>query len=239
MRILSYNIQAAIASDSYFSYLSRIHRQVLPSAAKNEVLARIGSYIADFDVVCLQEVDLGGFRNGFQNQVNQLLDVSPFGHYICQTNRVVGKLSLHGNLILSKLPLSEAVNAPLPSRIKGRGMLAAEIHHHSGSFVVANVHLSLGTLDQAKQIRFIYNRLKPHANVCLMGDFNCPPDARQLRLLTQRGYTHLNSGAGTYPSWQPAQTLDHIFVKGSLKGRSHVSQFTASDHLPVIVEIDI
>lgn len=239
MRILSYNIQAAIASDSYLSYVSRLHRQVLPSAAKKQVLARIGRYIADFDVVCLQEVDLGGFRNGFQNQVSQLLDVSPFSHFVCQTNRVVGKVSLHGNLILSKLPLTEAVNAPLPARIKGRGMLAAEIHHGSGSLVVANVHLSLGALDQAKQIRFICNRLKNHPDVCLMGDFNCPPDARQIGLLTRRGYTRLNSGGGTYPSWRPAQTLDHIFVKGSLNGRSHVSRFAASDHLPVIVEIDL
>lgn len=239
MRILSYNIQAAIASDSYFSYLSRLHRQVLPSAAKNEVLTRIGNYIADFDVVCLQEVDLGGFRNGFQNQVSQLLDISPFSYHICQINRVVGKLSVHGNLILSKLPMTEAVNLPLPSRIKGRGMLAAEIRHHSGCLTVANVHLSLGAADQAKQIRFIYNKLKPYHNVCLMGDFNCPPDARQLNLLTKRGYVHLNSGAETYPSWQPTQSLDHIFIKGSLQGRSHVSQFTASDHLPVIVEIDV
>lgn len=238
MRILSYNIQAAIASDSYLSYVSRLHRQVLPSAAKSEVLSRIGRYIADFDVACLQEVDLGGFRNGFQNQINQLLDVSPFAHYLWQHNRTVGKLSLHGNLILSKLPLREAVNTLLPARIKGRGMLAAEIDHPSGSLIVANVHLSLGALDQAKQIRFIYNRLKPYTDVCLMGDFNCPPHARQLALLTDRGYTRLNSG-NTYPSWRPSQTLDHIFVKGRLNGRSEVSPFTASDHLPVVVEIDL
>ena len=37
MRILSYNIQAAIASDSYFSYLSRLHLQIMPSPTKTTV----------------------------------------------------------------------------------------------------------------------------------------------------------------------------------------------------------
>ncbi|MDK4688884.1 endonuclease/exonuclease/phosphatase family protein [Kingella negevensis] len=238
MRILSYNIQAAIASDSYFSYVSRLHRQVMPSPAKAQVLANIAKYISDFDVVCLQEIDLGGFRNGFQNQVQQLLAQTPFSHHICQTNRVVGKLSVHGNLILSKLPLREVVNEPLPSKIKGRGMLAAQVQTPNGDFVVANVHLSLGAVDQFHQMRFIRQKLADFDNVCVMGDFNCPPEAEQLCLLTDYDYTRLSDGLPTYPSWKPQRTLDHIFVKGRLKGRCQVSQFTASDHLPVILEID-
>lgn len=238
MHILSYNIQAAIASDSYFSYFSRLHRQVLPSPAKAETLRHIANYIRDFDVVCLQEVDLGGFRNGFENQVNQFLSHTPFQHYVCQVNRTVGKVSVHGNLILSKQPLREVVNEPLPSKIKGRGMLAAAVDTPLGEMVVANVHLSLGLLDQLKQIRHIREKLKAHENVCLMGDFNCPADAEQLHVLTDFGYTRLGDNLPTYPSWKPSQTLDHIFIKGSLKGHSRVSQFTASDHLPVIVELD-
>lgn len=237
MKIVSYNIQAAIASDSYFSYVSRLHRQVFPSPAKAVVLQNIARYISDFDVVCLQEIDLGGFRNGYANQVEQLLAHTPFEHCIYQTNRVVGKLSVHGNLILSKTPLREVVNEHLPSRIKGRGILAGAVQSPYGEIVIANVHLSLGALDQYKQIRHIREVLKPHPNVCLMGDFNCPPDAEQLYLLTDHDYTHLNHGTHTYPSWNPKQTLDHIFVKGAITGQSQVAQFTESDHLPVIVEI--
>lgn len=239
MHILSYNIQAAIASNSYFSYLSRLHRQVMPSAAKTRVLSHIAQYISEFDIVCLQEIDLGGFRNGFQNQVQQLLVQTPFTHYVYQINRTIGKLSIHGNLILSKYPLREVINERLPSRIKGRGILAVEVQTVSGSFVVANVHLSLGALDQFSQIRFIRQKLQPFENVCLMGDFNCPPHAEQLCLLTDHDFTRLNNNLPTYPSWKPNQTLDHIFVKGKINGHAHVSQFTASDHLPVIVEIDL
>lgn len=239
MQILSYNIQAAIASNSYFSYVSRLHRQIMPSPAKTTILQNIARYISNFDIVCLQEVDLGGFRNGYQNQVDQFLKHTPFKHYIYQTNRTVGKLSIHGNLILSKSPLQQVVNTQLPSRIKGRGILAASVQMPFGLMVVANVHLSLGALDQFKQIRFIRETLKPYDNVCLMGDFNCPSHAEQLHLLKDFGYLHLNGNSATYPSWKPKQTLDHIFIKGSLKGHTEVSQFSASDHLPVILKIDV
>lgn len=237
MRIVSYNIQAAIGSDSYLSHLTRLHHQVMPAQAKARNLEKIARFISDFDVVCLQEIDLGGYRNGFQNQVKQILDDTPFDYFACQTNRVVGKLSLHGNLILSRLPLREIVNCPLPSRIKGRGMLAVAVDTPIGEVVVSNVHLSLGMLDQFKQIRFIREQLKNHENVCLMGDFNCPPHAEQLHLLTDHNYTRLSEGA-TYPSWRPTQSLDHIFVKGSISGSSRVLSFQSSDHLPVAIEID-
>ena len=176
MRILSYNIQAAIASTSYLSYALRLHRQVLPSPAKRQVLADIARFISDFDVVCLQEIDFGGLRNGFHSQAQQLLAQTPFSHSVWQVNRVVGKLSRHGNLILSKTPMREVVNEPLPSKIKGRGMLAAEVETARGRLVVANVHLSLGAVDQFRQIRFVRQKLAAFENVCLMGDFNCPPD---------------------------------------------------------------
>ncbi|QMT31697.1 endonuclease/exonuclease/phosphatase family protein [Alysiella filiformis] len=238
MKILSYNIQAAIAADSYLSYITRLHRQFYPCPSKAQTLRHIADYISAFDMVCLQEIDLGGYRNGFQNQVEQFLAQTPFCHYICQTNRVVGKISRHGNLILSKTPLREVANEPLPSKIKGRGMLAAAVDTPIGEMVVANVHLSLGLSDQLKQIRHIRERLKTHDHVCLMGDFNCPPEAEQLHVLTDFGYTRLGENSPTYPSWKPSQTLDHIFVKGSLNGRSRVGQFTSSDHLPIMLELD-
>lgn len=237
MHIVSYNIQAAIASTSYLSYVSRLHRQVLPSPAKSRVLSGIARYIGGFDIACLQEIDLGGLRNGFRNQAQQLLAQTPFAYSLHQTNRKVGRLSLHGNLILSRFPLECVADEPLPSRIKGRGILAARVETGSGSIVVANVHLSLGAPDQFRQIHYICRLLDAYGDVCLMGDFNCPPDAKQLCLLTDYGYERLAPDAPTYPSWKPKRALDHIFVKGSLKGLGRVNRFSASDHLPVEAEL--
>ena len=87
MRILSYNIQAAIASTSYLSYALRLHRQVLPSPAKRQVLGDIARFISDFDVVCLQEIDFGGLRNGFHSQAQQLLAQTPYIYSAWSTMR--------------------------------------------------------------------------------------------------------------------------------------------------------
>lgn len=238
MRVLSYNIQAAIGTQSYLGYLSHWHRQLLPSAAKRSVLSDIADYISRFDVVCLQEIDLGGYRNGFASQVEQLLSQTPFNHYLYQINRRVGKLSIHGNLILSRLPLREVVNCALPSRIKGRGMLAAGVDTSNGELVLANVHLSLGATDQLQQLHFIREQLQPFQQVCLVGDFNCTPEHAALNILTSADYQRLTTGM-TYPSWQPKKCLDYVFIKGNMNAIGKVSSFRSSDHLPIEVDIAI
>ena len=238
MRILSYNIQAAINARSYLSYTWQWHRQILPGPAKRKTLARIAAYISQFDLVCLQEIDLGGLRNGFLNHVEQLRDLSGLPYALAQTNRRLGKLSLHGNLILSKTPLREVLNQPLPSRIPGRGVLAAAVESTHGALVVANVHLSLGALDQHRQLRFIRNRLAAWPDVLITGDYICTPDAPQLRILAEHGYRRLGDASPTFPSWKPQKALDHAFLKGGLTARSHVSPQRDSDHLPRVIELD-
>ncbi len=237
MRILSYNIQAAINSGSYTSYTYQWHRQFLPNPAKTKTLYRIADFIELFDVVCLQEIELGGLRNGFKSQALQLFEHTGFQYYTWQVNRRIGKLSIHGNLILSKLPLNTVINRPLPSRFPGRGLLAAKIINKEQSFLIANVHLSLGKLDQYRQLRFIRTQLSPHSNVILAGDFNCPPEAKQLQILTNHGYRLTGDGQPTYPTWNPNKSLDHIFVKGDIKAHTQVSDFDDSDHFPVILDI--
>ena len=238
MRILSYNIQAAINARSYLSYTYQWHRQFLPGPAKRKTLARIAAYIRDFDLVCLQEIDLGGLRNGFKNHVEQLRELTGFHYHLAQVNRRLGKLSLHGNLILSKRPLREVLNVPLPSRIPGRGVLAAAVACDDGELVVANVHLSLGALDQHKQLRFIRNRLSAYPDVLITGDFNCTPDAPQLQILTRHGYRRLGDDTPTFPSWKPHKALDHALLKGAFTGDCRVSSHADSDHLPLLVEVD-
>jgi len=237
MRILSYNIQAAINARSYLSYTWQWHRQILPGPAKRKTLARIAAYISQFDLICLQEIDLGGLRNGFRNHVEQLRELTGLPYSLAQTNRRLGKLSLHGNLILSKMPLREVLNRPLPSRIPGRGVRAGAVATTRGELVVANIHLSLGALDQHRQLRFIRGQLAAWENVLITGDYNCTPDAPQLRILAEHGYRRLGDTSPTFPSWRPHKALDHAFLKGGLSARSFVSDERDSDHLPRVIEL--
>lgn len=238
MRILSYNIQAAIHSHSYFSYSYQWPRQLLPTPAKTRTLAKIAEFLRDFDVICLQEIELGGLRNGFKSQREQLLALTGFAYDIVQINRRVGQLSLHGNLILSRYPLTEILNTTLPSQIKGRGILAAKIDLNSTqALVIANTHLSLGKLDQHRQLRFIRTQLQAYENVLICGDLNCTPNSTPLQILTQHGYRHLGDKRPTFPSWKPKKTLDYALFKSALPAQANTVEFSASDHLPIAIEI--
>ena len=232
MRILSYNIQAAINSHSYLSYSWQWHRQILPNPGKSRTLARIAAFIDDYDIVCLQEIELGGLRNGFRSQAEQLLAQTGFVHAAFQTNRRLSQLSLHGNLILSKTPIALVLDSPLPGQIKGRGIIAVE----RDGIVIANTHLSLGKIDQHKQLRYIRNALSAHPRVPLTGDLNCEPGASALRILTDHHYRRLGDNSPTFPSWKPKKTLDHALAKG-IQGDSRVLPMRASDHLPIDITL--
>lgn len=233
MRILSYNIQAAIHSTGYLSYGWQWHRQILPNPGKARTLSRIAAFIADYDIVCLQEIELGGLRNGFKSQAEQLLAQTPFTHAVSQTNRRLSHLSLHGNLILAKTPLDTVLDSALPGQIRGRGIIA--VRH--GGIVIANTHLSLGKVDQHRQLRYIRTALQPHPHVLLVGDLNCEPHSGILRILTDHHYRLLSGQTPTFPSWKPKKALDHALAKG-IRARSEVLPFVGSDHLPLAVQID-
>ena len=117
-------------------------------------------------------------------------------------------------------------------------MLAAAVACDDSELVVANVHLSLGTLDQHKQLRFIRNCLSAYPDVLITGDFNCTPDAPQLQILTRHGYRRLGDDAPTFPSWKPHKALDHALLKGAFVGDCRVSHHADSDHLPLLVEVE-
>lgn len=228
MKILSYNIQAAINSSGYLSYLWQWPRQILPTAAKRTNLRRIASFLRDYEVVCLQEIELGGLRNGFANQLLQLQELSDFPEAVWQLNRRVGRLSAHGNVILARQPLQKRVDVPLPGKIRGRGLLAAQL----GDRVIATTHLSLGRADQLRQLAFIRATLQPWPAVLLCGDFNCGP--QRLAPLTDGGWQLLGTGQASFPSWKPRRCLDHALLRGGT-ATAEVLTFRASDHLPLAI----
>lgn len=238
MKILSYNIQAAIHTSSYLSYSYQWPRQILPTPAKTKTLQHIATFIDTYDIVCLQEVELGGLRNNFNSQRDQLLKLTHFSHDLVQINRRIAKLSVHGNLILSKYPIESILNTALPSRIPGRGVLSGAVMlPNDQRLIITNSHLSLGKHDQQHQLEFITHQLKNYPNVLLCGDLNATPTQPPLQILEKYGYSRLNSGL-TFPSWKPKKALDHAFIKGNLTAQATVIPFIASDHLPISITIN-
>jgi len=70
LRLLSYNIQAGIASTRAHHYVTQGWKNVLPHTRSFENLDRIAHVVSDYDVVALQEADAGSMRSYFINQID-------------------------------------------------------------------------------------------------------------------------------------------------------------------------
>lgn len=238
LKILTYNMQAAIGTQAFRQYFTRAHTQVFHSKRKTRTLKAIAKLISNYDVVCLQEVDLGGMRAGNMCQVDQLSSLSGLDQ-ISQENRKVRNISRHGNAVLSKLPITMEKDLKLPGRRAGRGALLSLIGGPK-PFYVLNVHLSLGIKDQREQIAFLIDETPRDLPVIVCGDFNCGAVSAPVRFLKkefelrQLTVTHDK----TYPSWKPRHDYDHILVSRDFKIEDvSVVQSRLSDHLPVEAEL--
>ncbi|MEM7727640.1 MAG: endonuclease/exonuclease/phosphatase family protein [Pseudomonadota bacterium] len=243
--VLSYNIQAGIGTQRAHHYVTRAHHQLMSTKAKRQRLRSIGKFVAGFDVVCLQEVDPGGRRAGFQNQGELLRETSRHPYHVHQENRSVRAISRHGNAILSRVPIKNCEDLKLPGRIGGRGALVVELDMEP-STVVACVHLSLGPDDQTEQLEFLADHLNlpryGRARSIVCGDMNCPAQSAPLnRFREMTGLRVLTSGQHkTFPSWSPRLGLDHILTDdGRSSHQVQVEEASFSDHLPVSAEFRV
>jgi len=239
IKILSYNIQAAIGTKAYRQYVTQVNRQVFNSKTKIKTLKNIAEFTSDCDVACLQEVDLGGRRSGFVCQADYLLRLSEFSYMSTQENRVVGNISRHGNAILSKYKQSDIRDLKLPGKRAGRGAIIAKIEAPN-PFYILNVHLSLGEADQMRQVEYIAKEAPSDFPVIIVGDFNCGAASSPLaKLATVLNMTPLTTpNHKTYPSWNPRKDFDHMLISSHFSAQKLcVEDVRHSDHRPVAAHL--
>jgi endonuclease/exonuclease/phosphatase family metal-dependent hydrolase len=238
VNVLTWNIQAGIGTVRFRDYLLHAHRQVIHTRSKTTALRRIASAIAPYDVVCLQEIDLGGRRAGWHSQVDAIAQGSGHAHVAVQENRVVPGVSRHGNAIFSRWPLHLVCDLKLPGPIAGRGCLIVDV---AGPVPlrVACLHLSLGAPAQQVQLLAIADMLRDAPAWAAMGDFNCGTDSTPIRAFCQAtGGTAPPASPATYPSWRPRRDFDHIISNQTLT-RYRTEPVRLSDHLPVSARIGV
>jgi len=241
LRLLSYNIQAAVASTRPHHYLTRSWKHVLPHPSSFDNLDRIARLTANYDVVAIQEADAGSMRSYFVNQVEYLARRGHFPFWCHQTNRDLGKFAQHSNGLLSKFRPHLIAQHKLPGIIPGRGAMMVQLGHGDASLAVLLVHLALGRRTRLRQFDFISELIGDFKHVVVMGDFNCVPESHEMDLLLAK--THLCEPAAalhTFPSWRPYRNIDHILVTPSLKiSHLQVLHHALSDHLPIAMEIEV
>lgn len=241
LKLLSFNIQAGIASSGYHHYLTRSWKHVLPYPERLENLDRIARLASDFDFVGLQEADGGSLRSGYINQIEYLAVRAGFPFWYDQTNRNLGHFAQHSLGLLSRFLPGDITEVRLPGMIPGRGALCVRFGSGEHALLLMILHLALGRRARERQLGAVAELAQDYRHVILMGDFNCGSESDEINGLLR--HTQLSEpvhGLHTFPSWRPRRNIDHILVSSSIEVRSvNVLNYTISDHLPIAMEITL
>jgi endonuclease/exonuclease/phosphatase family metal-dependent hydrolase len=237
LRIMSYNVHGCKGRDG----------KVRPERIAR-VIARHNP-----DIVALQEMD----ADDTQHQAKEIADrLSLNYHY---HSSVLLKTGQHGNAIFSKFNVKLIKRGALPSfmqtpLLEKRGVLWVEVNAHGRKVQVINTHLSLFPPEGLLQAKSLLGgdwlgHPACQDPVVLCGDFNSRLNSMIGRTLGKEFHSILFDVPGarrlkTFPSFFPLGLVDHIFLGPGVKAvkietpKTHLEK-TASDHLPLIVEIRI
>jgi endonuclease/exonuclease/phosphatase family metal-dependent hydrolase len=241
LRFVTYNIHKGIGGVDRKYRLERVR----------DVLAH---YDADF--VLLQEVDAGAKRSNHHRQIDRLGDWLGYRHRTWFPNHRLRRGGAYGNGILSRFPLTETSNIDVTfPRSRRRSVLHARFrvragnHRRSRTVHVYNLHLGLsGGLRKRQLRRFLesepFTRLHPRTPLIVGGDFNDMWGTLGRKLLVPAGFRGVERPLRTFPAVAPLRALDGLYLRGDARFRSvQRSRLKlarkASDHLPLIAEIEI
>ncbi len=237
-RLVTYNIHKAIGG---------VDRRYRPERVI-EVLRAL-----EADLVFLQEVDEGVPRSRRDRQVDLLGDALGY-KYRAYFPNVRLKRGHYGNALLSRMRLEHSENIDLTMPLKKRrGALHARLtvsaRGHRRRIWLFNVHLGLAEYERRRQLQRVlawqhHHHLRHDTAAIIGGDFNDVWGRLGPGILEPEGYECGRTKVRTFPAVRPLRALDRVFVRGPARiDRVHVSRTkvarAASDHLPVVAEIDL
>lgn len=199
------------------------------------------------DVVALQEVDVRRRRTRLQDQAHELAQRLGYHGAFVAAQTLRNGQGEYGNALISRFPLRDCrrVALPRPLRLPAetRCLMQCTVDWPEGPVQVWNTHLGLFSSERRSQIKHLLGCLEEVADqpMVLCGDFNARPKSKELLGLIQ-GMTHVPTQR-TYPGFLPVVQLDHVFhtpqlqVKHCYVPRNPLAR-RASDHLPIVVDLD-
>jgi endonuclease/exonuclease/phosphatase family metal-dependent hydrolase len=220
---------------------------------------RIAEVIAEHepDVIAMQELDVGRHRSERENQPERIAHALGMNHLFSSACAMEG--GEYGNAILSRHPVELVKAACLPplEQVDGRetrGAIWVRVRAEAGAVHVLTTHLGLERSERALQADSLRSTdwlgsPTCQAPVIVTGDLNARPGSppyRRLRgemLDAQEAVPELRPRR-TWPAMLPIMRIDHVFVSpdltvGSFAVPSDRLTRVASDHLPLIVDVEI
>lgn len=207
---------------------------------------RIASVVREIgaDIIGLQEVDN---RSGGKRLSAQMEFIAKYTGYTALPGPTIRRVDGHyGNVLLTRWPLIESreINLNVPGR-EPRGAIEGLVRVRSAEVRIIVVHLGLAAAERWVQICKLAEviRNRNSGRLILLGDMNeWYPRSRGLDLLHR--YMGKSNTIPSYPAWCPFLSLDRIWVRprdSLIKVRAHATALSrvASDHLPIVAEIQI
>jgi endonuclease/exonuclease/phosphatase family metal-dependent hydrolase len=197
------------------------------------------------DIVFLQEIDVKTHRAKGMNQSLELSRLTglQYSAFYKAIDIMGGE---YGVVILSRFPLDSAVVYPLwqkgESEQRVLGISVATLPDDR-KIRVACTHLDLSAdirEKEIKQIELILSR--GEIPVILGGDFNAEPESKEMGIMFNRFTSSTKNFVATFPNINPNKTIDYLFTRriDKLRFISHkvITGIVASDHLPVVAEVE-
>jgi endonuclease/exonuclease/phosphatase family metal-dependent hydrolase len=191
------------------------------------------------DVVCFQEVDVGSFRNGGRNLLDEIADAAgfPYRHFARQR----GLHCNDGIALISRLPLNRITTTVLVHAFEQRGMITAEVELEGRDVTVGVTHLAAFPFNarlRRQQCEQIARELGSRDRVVLGADFNCDPESNDLRPLRNHLGLRPLVEAPSFPAYGPRYRFDNVFVSNGVSAvDARVIGARHSDHLAVLARV--
>lgn len=233
LHVMTYNIHVGVGMD------------------KKLDLQRIADVInaARPDLVGLQEVDRGVKRTEGKDEIGELAAMTRMEYAFAPNLDYQG--GKYGVAILSRLPIKNTEHRMFENRREAerRGMLRVEVMVEGKTLNFVTTHLDYqfedGRLFETEQMLKFLEVVK--GPTIVVADLNDIPSGSAYKLMrTQFDDAWVTSHAAgdgfSYPADKPVKRIDHIFYRpgeGIRAKKSWVIETLASDHIPVVAELEI
>ena len=226
LKIASYNVRNAKGMDNKVNF-DRVAKVI------NDINA---------DAIAIQELDSATLRSNGLVVLDELAKrTNMFASFNASIEYNGGKYGI--GILTKQAPLRKEAIA-LPGREEERSLLIVEMEN----YVICCTHLSLNEEDRQVSIQLIQEQTNKYRSkpVFLAGDLNASPNSDEIRHLSSNNWIILSdSTVATFPSDEPTDVIDYVFMKNHDKLSRNVivtevvNEPMASDHRPLWVEVKI
>jgi endonuclease/exonuclease/phosphatase family metal-dependent hydrolase len=233
LRVMTYNIHVGVGMDK------KLDLQRIAEVIKNE----------HPDFVGLQEVDRGVKRTEGRDEIAELAKTTSMNYAFAHNLDYQG--GQYGVAILSRFPIARIDHRKYENlrEAERRGMIRIEADIGGKTINFVTTHLDYqhddGRLFEAEQMKKFLQDVK--GPLIVVGDFNDEPSGAAYKLM-RNGFEDawLQSRAKkpglSYPADKPTKRIDYIFTRQIDRVRAKrawVVNTLASDHIPVVAELEI